>query len=571
MCQEGGDVFPAPDVTKTSHPAGQSSLQKSVSLDSHPSPSDATLPSILRSFPASRMRTRTPAYASGSRSAHNSRATSPADVGHIISPDISPSVKAAENLLPSLSPQFSEVTLRPSASGREGPATRQMYPVRASSTDSGLHAPHTKRRTSAEHTIVSTAGTSVSASTATSASGSASTAADNMGKKANQRPRTLTKSLSVDSTPAWTPTTTAPTVTGRSLSASTTPTQPQAPSALTSTSTGNLTTQGNLTASSRSIGGLSPRTARRKFFEQQPASQGGFLSWPERGRSQSVTPRALHVPGVDPGEVRRVAEEEHEWLLSRVVEVPSFLAPAMRTSTSWDEKMHHRVVITPTETSPSPTGTAAKKETHEVPSPWDIPASVSAQGHIQNQSQGQSSAKERRKLWKKSSSLDSSVGSCIARAGMQTVAPAVPAAFPPPSDLLAAVKSKLAPVFGRKSGKDDQGQTQPRPPSPLFIPTTVPDIPLRPSSATTTSSPLAIPQFADLGAEGGHITSRDLSSAQQSRGRGGRRQEMKRESRVEARDTRWRSQSADRATRPLLVHTDVIRPAQVWQFSETPV
>nr|KAG5686675.1 hypothetical protein BaRGS_025994 [Batillaria attramentaria] len=194
----------------------------------------------------------------------------------------------------------------------------------------------------------------------------------------------------------------------------------------------------------RSFGGLSPRTARRKFFEEQPASQGGFLSWPERGKTgQAVTQRALQVPGhVDPGEVRRVAEEEHEWLLSRVMDVPTFHSPAMRNSTSWDEKMHHRVVATPTETSPAPPAQPAdKQEAKELPLPWETVHSLQGQGHP--------SAKERRRMWKKSSSLDSSVGSCLARAGMQTLAPAVPSAFPPPTDLLAAVKSKLAPVFGR--------------------------------------------------------------------------------------------------------------------------
>ena len=56
------------------------------------------------------------------------------------------------------------------------------------------------------------------------------------------------------------------------------------------------------------------------------------------------------------------------------------------------------------------------------------------------------------------------------------------------------------------------------------------------------------------------------------RGRGFRRQQDQHtEPLGDDRDVRWRSMSADRATRPLLVHTDVIVPAQVWQFSETAV
>lgn len=153
---------------------------------------------------------------------------------------------------------------------------------------------------------------------------------------------------------------------------------------------------------------------------------------------------ALPTPGVDPGEVRRVAEEEHDWLLSRVTD-PSPSNPAsLRTSTSYDEKMHHRVLNQPGAAVPISSPVFEKTTPSNVnfaqPKLLGEGSSTVSQGKA---------AKEKRRLWKKSSSLESDVGTCIARAGMHTlVPPAVPSAFSP-ADLLATVKGKLAPVFHR--------------------------------------------------------------------------------------------------------------------------
>ncbi|PVD32468.1 hypothetical protein C0Q70_07907 [Pomacea canaliculata] len=249
----------------------------------------------------------------------------------------------------------------------------------------------------------------------------------------------------------------------------------------------------------------------------------------------------------------------------------------MRTSTSWDEKIHHQVVATPTDTS------HLKSQLPATDLPLPQSPKVLADVGVPFHAGQEISVKDRRRRFNKSNSLDSTVGTCIARAGMQALGPpAVPAAFSP-SDMLTSVKAKLTPVIRSKTGKESD-PLQARPPSPLFIQTSVPDIPLRPSTvvaSSTNSSNLPATATADTssqrspGSENPTLhegqlnfqSNRSFSPTEIARGRDSRRPDERHESR----DIRWRSQSADRATRPPLVHSDVLVPAQVWQFSETAV
>ena len=475
--QEGGDVFPALDVTVTQ--SGGPSTRgvqplRSSSLDSSQG-SDVTLPSILRPLSASRASplSKTPSYASGTRSAQGSRATSP-DMYHV-TPDLSPSRKFLESSPSAVSGsgyqrRASEERKSPSsdrlnASKETSPSLRDASPkLRDASPKLQDVSPkldtassdEKQRRFSSGRSASASAATTMAASSATTLTTTTTTTSSSDASTKLSRPRTLTKSLSVDSQPTWMPTHPAP----RSYSASTTPTQP-GPALLQTSDSEGAYSSSSLTK--RRIGGLSPRSARKKFFEEQPAEKVGFLSWPERGkqgggtqRQQQQRQQQQHPQGVDPGEMRRGAEEEHEWLLSRVLEVPPHPPTAMKTSASWDEKMHHRVVTTPpAEASPAPggwTGKAAKGGGDSLPSkPSSTDAGGAASQGTQPTSKGgqASSAKDRRRLFKKSSSLDSDVGTCIARAGMTTLLPpAVPSTFSP-SDFLATLKGKLAPAFSR--------------------------------------------------------------------------------------------------------------------------
>ena len=156
--------------------------------------------------------------------------------------------------------------------------------------------------------------------------------------------------------------------------------------------------------------------------------------------------------------MRRGAEEEHEWLLARVLEVAPGPPSAMRTSASWDEKMQHRVVLTsPPDPAPARLGGGGVGRAEATGSRPSLDAAAAAaaattssQGAPPAGKGGAPSAKERRRLFKKSGSLDSSsVGTCIARAGVTTLLPpALPSAFSP-ADFLATIRGKLAPAFGR--------------------------------------------------------------------------------------------------------------------------
>ncbi|XP_070208370.1 uncharacterized protein [Littorina saxatilis] len=552
--QESGDVFPALGVT-----------QKSPSFDAQRG--DVTRPTIHQPF---RTSSQTPSYTSGTHSAQGSRATSPD--GHQLadislsrrflesSPSAVPgSSVAAEKLQPTLrkesspKPQSSGSSVDPSSAGDK---QRLFSAGRSASSSAAMTTP-------------SATSTTITVTTTTTTSSSSDVSRPS-------RPRSLTKSLSVDSPQlSWINNpTTATTISTypRSHSASTTPTKLGPASIAPGETEGGSP---SLRTVRRRIGGLSPRTARKKFFEEQPAEKAGFLSWPERGRKAGGggggAARSLHVHGVDPREVRRGAEEDHEWLLSRVVEVPAHSSRAMKNSISLDEKMHHRVA---SEVSHAPRLFTARQGAEPALYPSVPTTTTAASSSPQPASKGgQASAKDRRKLFKKSASLDSNVSVSIARAGMTTLLPpAAPSTFSP-SDFLATLKGKLAPAFGRK------GKEQDRPPSPLFIPTTIPDIPLRPSatiSTTTTTTTIPFSAAATTSVQSHHSgvasTSTTDSQAEDSRGRGlGRRQDDPPESRDDVRETRWRSQSVDRATRPLMVHTDVIVPSQVWQFSETAV
>lgn len=416
ICHEGDDASSVQDVTTSMAKSRESSQPQHAASPSEIA-GDISLPATVSPLTTSSQRVQSSSYACGPSSSQALRSTTP-EVGHQRSSDVSPSRPSPKvtDLSPaslSSSSRKASSELLNSLEGKErGVSTNRVLPAPEKSFSTVGCVTTTSRKD----------GSHASAQTFPRAT----------------RPHTLTKSLSVDSPQLWS-STTAVTSHKKSLSASTTPTHPY-PTIQLPTSDDESSCAG-VAKNIHGSGGWSPRSARKRFFEEQPHGQMGYLSWPERGRVGSGHREGGNTT-VDPSEVRRVAEEEHESLLSRMIDLsqrPSF----MRTSTSWDEKIHHQVVATPTDTS----HLTSQLPTTDLPLPQSpkVLADVGVPFHA-----GQEiSVKDRRRRFNKSNSLDSTVGTCIARAGMQALGPpAVPAAFSP-SDMLTSVKAKLTPVIRR--------------------------------------------------------------------------------------------------------------------------
>lgn len=310
-----------------------------------------------------------------------------------------------------------------------------------------------------------------------------------MEKVSPKRPAAFIKSLSMDSASIIDSRISDKSAPPRmtSISANTTPVQPVTTADVISSFSrpgvtvkasdhlhpGSSNVLSRVSATSQSMDKLSPRTARRKFFEDYPTSSSsfnpiGYLSWPDR---RSVSP-ALHVrqtsfPG--PEEVQREAEEEHDLVSSRLESWEKH--PTMKSSTSWDEQMH-RKDATSVERIPVASLSASLPRTHQA-------------------GEKSGTAKEKRRLFKRATSLDSPIGSSIAKVGVAAMPPGAPTGFTP-SELFAAVKGKLKPAFKKKQTDSALKGKDPRSPSPLFIQTEVPDIHF--ASHGTTSLPVPVPR-----------------------------------------------------------------------------
>lgn len=432
----------------TSSPQGNT---ESTSASRPPSATQSSVPVVLRPLDAtSRQYDRPPSYASGTRSAQTSRAATP-EV-----PDVPRSSAFAAS---SRKPGFPE------------PPPSFVIP----------HHSSLQKQKQQKTLAVSDAASYSSAD-----------------KSQPKRPVTFMKSLSVDSGTIIdndlsehfsNPQTT-------SISASNTPTQSvtsadissyfSTPSVITSAGDRYLSAAREFAPrTSHSLprsGKCSPRTARRNFFESypnsasQPSTPIGYQSWPERRN----VPPGLHTRQAslpDPEEVRKEAEEEHDMVSSKLESKGK--RSVMKSSTSWDEQILRKEVAPQLNAGSPDTVSSVQAQTTLLAVPGE-----------QQTGTRQASAKEKRRLFKKAISLDSTVGSSIAKVGVAAMPLGAPTGFTP-SELFASVKGKLKPVFKKKSTDSGSKSLEPRSPSPLFIQTDVPDIHI--TSRGSTSLPVPAP------------------------------------------------------------------------------
>lgn len=384
-----------------------------------------------------------------------------------------------------------------------------------------------------------------------------------------KRPATFGKSLSIDSSDILVSDSPHRLVSTErsSNSAATTPTQDYTP---VSDQTFPPSGSKLLSVNSRTASGTSrnkkysPRTARKRFFAETPPTtpdDPDMSVWTER---KSATTPQQPTPLPDPLEVRRGAEEEYVSLSSK--QELSDLPHSIKSSVSWDEKIHFHAIDDPAfisgsicampENSDLITETAASTVASSIPEDAVLPSSTTPTIIAAPSS---TSAKEKRKFFKKSGSLDSTVGSSIAKMGVSAMPMAAPTGFTP-SDFFAAVKGKLKPVFKHKSANAKAKDHEGRSPSPLFIPTEVPDISFGNSGSTLLPVPVPQVNFRDLegeeeeGAMSGHMSARS--------------RHFNREGQVQ--HGKWRSKSADRAASSRMPSTHNMGSSrEIWKFNET--
>ncbi|XP_046569804.1 COP1-interactive protein 1-like isoform X2 [Haliotis rubra] len=342
------------------------------------------------------------------------------------------------------------------------------------------------------------------------------------------RPKTLKKSISMDSAPvSHLLISSEHHTTAQTVSAGTTPTEHYVSSQFPTTVPPPADDSSLSPPKVGSLDRLSPRSARRKFFEERPASEIGFLSWPERKKHYVVHhQKQSSLP--DPSEVRKEAEEDYS-LLARSDGTRTF---NMKSSASWDEKMHHRVV--------QPESSKISQE-HSL----DQSSSQPAQ-HL--------SAKEKRRFFKKSSSMESHIGSSLAKIGTQAMPVAAPTGFMP-TDILASVRSKFKLPF-KKSSKTSESVSSIPPIQDVPTDTSEAPTPFQDEQRSSTV-PTSTTTMSSLNQQQGDNRGRSRDTGTFSRG------------------PIQRSQSAERpfaSSRKIArLHSEVITPSQVWQFSETAV
>ncbi|KAK6168105.1 hypothetical protein SNE40_021998 [Patella caerulea] len=351
---------------------------------------------------------------------------------------------------------------------------------------------------------------------------------DDPSSRNNNRPKTLIKSVSMDTPSSSAMSGTVPS--NKSVSVTTTPTFPTSESFTSGYNDRSRSDDTILSPAPSNFNRLTPRSARKKFFEQQsPASPGfGYLSWPDR-KSAAHHQHQSSLP---------VTQRQ----MSEIAQPATFAVPAMRTSASMDEKMHYQMNIPSEESLLKPKTLPEERERGTSPGP--------------------KTAKEKRKFFKKSSSLDSTVGSSILKIGMQAIPPAAPTGFAP-TDIFSTIKGKLK---GKKS-KETLKTTDPGLlDESISNSESTGDIDKPPASFQKESSPRPPSTPTTPQTSSKNTTDDERASAAE---RGSRSAAPPG---VDAK--RWRSKSAERPQRvakPIMVHSDVITPMQVWQFSETAV
>lgn len=175
---------------------------------------------------------------------------------------------------------------------------------------------------------------------------------------------------------------------------------------------------------------LTPRTARKQFFESQLSdSTSGYMSWPERGSSRENVKHVKQTSLPDPNAIMEAVERAQykstePTTTSNESISQSELNTTQESTTSNEEKDVHSGIASSSSTD-SVSGAASKP------------------------------AKPKRKLFKRSSSADSStVRSYLARAGVRALSAGAPSTLSP-SEFFAAVKNKFR--HSKKSSSSGSG------------------------------------------------------------------------------------------------------------------
>ncbi|XP_029633282.1 protein CROWDED NUCLEI 4 [Octopus sinensis] len=339
----------------------------------------------------------------------------------------------------------------------------------------------------------------------------------------------------------------ATTTSATSLNLSTSSTLPRMSTSTTtmSSSSSFQLVSPNLSVPTRSVStdNVSPMTARKQFFAQQSASDYG-MSWPRRGAGFGHS-RQMSMP--DAGEIRvltsGVSESKH--------------------SVSWNDNVK---VVESEKREVTVTSSSTENVLHVKPS----------------------GVKEKRRLFKKSSSVDNPVMSSIARVGVQAAQPAAPSIMKP-SDLFKAMKQKLRPSFKKTFSFDSnpfkptgEGSTptesiQSWGPSASASPEQLsPEIleeppmsafhPIQTSSVDREEKNRYEQKKEDKQTQDQKTVHSDEESDRLGRMVTSSRKIAFRKNRSKSADSRHEDR-----LRPVVVHADVITPIRVWEFNETPV
>ncbi|KAL3891792.1 hypothetical protein ACJMK2_004039 [Sinanodonta woodiana] len=172
-----------------------------------------------------------------------------------------------------------------------------------------------------------------------------------------------------------------------------------------------------------SLDRLSPQTARRKFFEGQSPEAITYLSLPERHHRSTALKTRQNLSDLT---VVNGSDSDIS---------PAFLSeplPCIRQAVSLDDNSLHSVIATSSQESMS----------------------------VLSSGEETASAKEKRKVFRKSQSMDSSpVKSTLARIGINIMSAGAPSGFSP-SEVFAALKKKLKPNLKRSQSARETSVTK---------------------------------------------------------------------------------------------------------------
>lgn len=240
-----------------------------------------------------------------------------------------------------------------------------------------------------------------------------------------QRPTSLTKVISVDTKIVNTLTAVSKEPGPRSISADSSPTGYLAHSTLIPLAAPLIQTPDSMPPylgikRASSDDRISPRTARKRFFEDQltPDYEKGYQSWPKRKTTdQTFIHHQKQSSLPDPIEIQKAFNEDMSDKQPK---------STLKSSRSMDEQTVYSVLQA--ESMPPP--------------PQSKPVSL----------------KDKRRLFKKSASVDSSLKSSIAQVGIQSLQPGAPSSMTA-SDILSAVKRKLRPALKKSMVSQDTSRS----------------------------------------------------------------------------------------------------------------